>query len=449
MTTETSFIAIYIKDALVTYMRIQRPIIVRENHNVYGHGLEMTQHQQHLYECVQPLQGQITWSSDRNDENGKRPRNNFAYPWHRKEPPDTDEAREAEAKKDDIFMRVESLLAVFVVIIFVLALVLWSYKFSNNVFVINGVYLSQFVLAGNTYTMQDAGFTNPVQCFAIASILISTSLLVGWQQNRKLKTFSNMVVSALFVSICLLQVFAAVMHLTMFEDPKAMSFTSVGLLFLHIVSAILTIGIFVFLAYLPEERPDPTFETENNFWLCVVEDLNTIVAYALIYRACDSQVSIHDDTTTFFDVMCIVLIGFLQHIANILMIFHAHIYASGDKTSDTLNNIARTRLLLFFAIGLVTIFLYLRIAPTYTEYPAGVMFEVTRSLALIAFISMNSLHSLFFELQGSKTTVDWQPSPAWKLMTTAFIALGSCILLVQYVANHISNDNYKALYATT
>ena len=444
MTTETSFIAIYIKDALVTYMRIQRPIIVRENHNVYGHGLEMTQHQQHLYECVQPLQGQITWSSDRNNEKGNRPRNNFADPWHPFKEKNID-----KKNKDDIFVRVESLLGVFVLIIFVLAIVLWSYKFSNNVFVINGVYLSQFVLAGNTYTMQDAGFTNPVQCFAIASILISTSLLVGWQQNRKLKTFANWVVTVLFVSICLLQVLAFVMHLTMFEDPKAMSFTSVGLLFLHIVSAILTIGIFVFLAYLPEERPDPTFETENNFWLCVVEDLNTIVAYALIYRACDSQVSIHDDTTTFFDVMCIVLIGFLQHIANILMIFHAHIYASGDKTSDTLNNIARTRLLLFFAIGLVTIFLYLRIAPTYTEYPAGVMFEVTRSLALIAFISMNSLHSLFFELQGSKTTVDWQSSPAWKLMTTAFITLGSCILLVQYVANHISNDNYKALYATT
>jgi hypothetical protein len=199
---------------------------------------------------------------------------------------------------------------------------------------------------------------------------------------------------------------------------------------------------------LPDSRADKSFETENNFWLCVVGDLNLIVCYALIYRACDSQISIHDDASTFFDVVCIVLIGFLQHIANILMIFHAHIQNSIPK-EDTIHNIARTRMLLFFMIGAVTIFLYLRISPTYTEYPAGVPFELTRSLALIAFISMNSLHSLRYELDGSKSDAFWESTPTWKLMTTAFIAVGSGILLVVFVYEYKDDNTFKLLNAIT
>jgi hypothetical protein len=198
-----------------------------------------------------------------------------------------------------------------------------------------------------------------------------------------------------------------------------------------------------------------------------VGDLNLIVCYALIYRACDSQISIHDDASTFFDVVCIVLIGFLQHIANILMIFHAHVQnqmsampAEEDKLTedqketrikmvDTIHNIARTRMLLFFMIGAVTIFLYLRISPTYTEYPAGVPFELTRSLALIAFISMNSLHSLRYELDGSKSDAFWESTPTWKLMTTAFIAVGSGILLVVFVYEYKDDNTFKLLNAIT
>jgi hypothetical protein len=147
-------------------------------------------------------------------------------------------------------------------------------------------------------------------------------------------------------------------------------------------------------------------------------------------------------------VVCIVLIGFLQHIANILMIFHAHIQNSIPK-EDTIHSIARTRMLLFFMIGIVTIFLYLRISPTYTEYPAGVPFELTRSLALIAFISMNSLHSLRYELEGSKIDAYWESTPTWKLMTTAFLAVVSGILLVWFVYMYKDDNTFKLLNAIT
>lgn len=428
-------------------MRIPRPIISRENNRLYGNAFEMTQREQHLYECVQPLQGRITFTSDRNDEKGNPYRNNFTR--------DKRTVSESESGAS-IFQREESLLLVVVTALIGCFISLWT-SFSSQ-FAMNKVFLSQFVVDGASYKMQDAGFTKPVECLAIALILISTSLLVGWQSNRGLKRFPPMILYTLLGTICILQILALVMHATIFGDGTAMSFTNWGVLWLHIFSCLLTLTIFWFISGLPETRGDKSFETENTFWLCVVEDLNTIVCYVLIYRACDSQVSIHDDASTFFDVVCIVLIGFLQHIANILMIFHAHIHACGNPTQDIVHNIARTRTLLFFMIGVVTIFLYLRIAPTYAEYPAGVPFELTRSLALIAFISLNSLHSLWYELEGSKTNNElegsktnsyWESAPTWKLMTTAFIAVGSGVLLTQFVFQYKNESTFKMLNAIT
>jgi hypothetical protein len=40
-------------------------------------------------------------------------------------------------------------------------------------------------------------------------------------------------------------------------------------------------------------------------------------------------------------------------------------------------------------------------------------------------ISLNTLHSISFEMQGSKTDKPWDTSPTWKLLTTGLIA---CIL---------------------
>lgn len=444
MTTKTSFIAIYIKDAHVMCMRIQRPIIAREKHSLYGNAFEMTQHQQHLYECVQPLQGRITFTDNRHDENGNKYRNNFA---RRSRTP----LKENE-EGDHIFQRIETLLGLIVFVLVILAIALWI-AFGSQ-YAMNKVFLSQFVVDGASYKMVDAGFTKPVECLAVALLLVSTSLLVGWQNNRGIKRLPNWTINLLLFGITLCQVLAIAIHASTFSEGSSMSFTNWCVLGLHVASFTLTFFIFLYITLsLPEEREDKLFETENMFWLCVVEDLNTIVCYAMIYRACDSQVSVHDDAATFFDVVCIVTIGFLQHIANILMIFHGYIHACGKQTTDNINNIGRTRLLLFFMIGVVTIFLYSRITPTYTEYPAGVPFEMTRSLALIAFISLNSLHSLWYELQGEKTktvketeiTLDWESSPTWKLMTTAFIALVSAILLVQFVYLYKDDNIFKVL----
>jgi len=196
-------------------------------------------------------------------------------------------------------------------------------------------------------------------------------------------------------------------------------------------------------------------ETTGNFWLSVVEDLNTIVCYAFVVRACDAQSSIHDDSTIFFDVMCIVFLGFLQHVANILMIFHAHIdkhsqletkrATSNDKkkkienqTDDLMTFIARTRLLLFLMIGCTVVFFFLRVAPTYEEYAIAIPYEVIRVLALITMVSLNTLHSFWFEVQNAYAhRKPWDTSPTWKLGALSFIALVFSLMLIYNVSQDV------------
>ena len=147
-------------------MRIPRPIITRENNRLYGNAFEMTQHEQHLYECVQPLQGRITFADRLNDP---KYRNNFSWVKREIEGPDV--------KGESVFGRIETLLLFFVLGLVILFCTLWV-SFSNQ-FALNKVFITQFVVDGASYKMEDAGFTKPADCFAIALVLISTSLLVG------------------------------------------------------------------------------------------------------------------------------------------------------------------------------------------------------------------------------------------------------------------------------
>ena len=205
-------------------------------------------------------------------------------------------------------------------------------------------------------------------------------------------------------------------------------------------------------------------ETTSNFWLCVVEDLNTIVCYAFVVRACDAQSSIHDDSTIFFDVLCIVFLGFLQHVANILMIFHAHIVKHthllmkkakteetkrkmDQQTEDLMTFIARTRLLLFLMIACTVVFFFLRVAPTYEEYTIAIPYEVIRVLALITMVSLNTLHSFWFEIQNAYAhRKAWDTSPTWKLGALSFIALVLSIMLMYNVSQGVDESVRKSLH---
>jgi hypothetical protein len=91
-------------------------------------------------------------------------------------------------------------------------------------------------------------------------------------------------------------------------------------------------------------------------------------------------------------------------------------------------------------IAVVTVFLYLRIAPTCEEFPVGIPYELLRSLALVSMISLNTLHSLSFEMQGSITDKPWDTSPTWKLLTTGLISVMVAAFLLATVLTHRDKD---------
>jgi hypothetical protein len=189
--------------------------------------------------------------------------------------------------------------------------------------------------------------------------------------------------------------------------------------------------------WVPLTYEDIHAETVLNFWMCVIEDLNTILCYAFVVRACDAQSAIHDDSTTFFDVTCIVFLGFLQHVANILMVFHTHAEKQGilEKTAqkeidEVMLFIARTRMLLFSMIFATLVCFCLRVAPTYEQFSISILYTDIRITAIVTMFLLNTAQSAVFEAQNSIQEVrkqPWDSSPKWKHGALSFIALVFCI----------------------
>jgi len=461
-------------------LHIQRPIVVTEKQNLYGDVFNVTQGHQHAYECVQPLQGVITFGEPEDDENPDFARNNISF--QSKRPT----SKLPEWKTWDY--AIYGMLAVKVG--------LGSYMLSEleKQTAYNDIYLTNFDPASNylTYSIEAAGVTNPLNCLIIALFLVIFSVIIGLTSSTKYMLKQPMSIT-LCLFLVILQVLAFALHFQMLVAQKQQvtinCLTTTSMISLHVVTFLLSLVGLVKLAMEPQSDVSNTHadrnsmladgdfviehsedikdalkikyvttesihgETTGNFWLCVVEDLNTILCYAFVVRACDAQSSIHDDSTTFFDVLCIVFLGFLQHVANILMIFHAHIekqtevhirnmpgtgdtfkekkQAIHDQSKELMTFIARTRLLLFFMIGVTVVFFYLRISPTYEDNPIAIPYEILRVLALITMVSLNTLHSAWYEFQNASNRKNmWDTSPTWKLGALSFIALVFSVMLL-------------------
>jgi hypothetical protein len=303
------------------------------------------------------------------------------------------------------------------------------------------VYLTQFHRDNNAneYSIAHAGRINPLVCIIIVISCACSSILVGWQNQY---VFGWVTALLLLVLTGGLQVLSIILHIIKLfgeggnnngiSENYTVMLTLHSTFGLHLASFLISLAVITIFAFLPHDGTTYVRQTWSTFWLTVVEDLNTIVCYVFIVCACNAQSGVHDDTSTFFDVVCVVMIGFLQHIANILMIFHGHVQLEhendqGQDKKDVekiVKVIARTRLLIFFMIGILVVFFYLRITPTYEEFSLGIPYEIFRVLTIITMVSMNTLHSMWYELSNAYgDQKSWQSSPQWKIVTNLFIAL--------------------------
>lgn len=426
------FRPIYIKDIYDRRMRIQRPIILTDNNRMSGATFEMSQRNDHLYQAVRPLEaGRITFT-DRGDY-----RNNLS--------------RKQTQESTELYFFWDGLILITVFVLVIMCIVMTAVIGTQTAF--NDVFLTQFShdkynthqVDSIAYILQNAGHIKPLPYIIIAILSISSAVIVGWLSNPdlRLNTMWSMLVTFVLV---ILQVWGLIFHSILYDnvnDSKQIMLTINSVFWLHVV----TIGITLFVVYYHSQldavikKTDDTnhMETISTFWLTVAEDLNTIVCYVCVVSACNALGAVHDDTTIFFDVVCVVMIGFSQHIANVLMIFHAYIHSTTNKNTDTVVTvIARTRFFIFFIIGVVVVFFYLRIAPTYEEFTLGIPYEMFRVLAIVIMVSVSTLHSICYELQhASNLGKPWESSPAWKLMTISFIAF----IFSAYILRNLTLDN--------
>ena len=298
--------------------------------------------------------------------------------------------------------------------------------------------------------MQPAGHIKPLPYIIIASLCICSSIVIGWISNPDL-ILNGMVSKAVIALIVVLQLWVLIFHSTVYHDVRDWSHVQLSvdaIFWLNLATIIITLMVTIYQSNLERTiAAQPQQETVSTFWLTVAEDLNAIVAYVCVVSACNALGSVHDDTTIFFDVVCVVVIGFSQHIANVLMIFHAYTDACSDANNEkerqtVVTVIARTRLFIFFIIGVVVVIFFLRISPTYQEFTLAIPYEMVRVLAVVIMVSVGTLHSICYELQNA--TSGWRPwesSPTWKLMIIAFVAF----IFSLYIWTNHSNGQDEAV----
>ena len=399
---------------------MQRPIILTAKHRMYGDTFDTAQTHEHVYECVQPLQaGRISFATTTDKDQYV---NNLSL-----------KAHTSEKMTQLVFFSWDTIIWLLIVFVSVGCMVM-TFDFKQTAF--NDVYLTQFLYDINKphqYSLQKAGIIKPLPYLIAALTCFSCSIIVGWQSNNNIRLNKGLSWFVAFL-IFLLQVWGVILHgLAAFDkfDLKYIMLSVGSVIFLHIATTVITLAVLSYQScYVTDEPMGDEQKTTSMFWLTVAEDLNMIVGYCLVVTAFNALASVHDDTTVFFDVVCIVMIGFLQHIANVLMIFHRHIRID-DKAQKTeihkiVNVIARSRLLIFFFICAVVVFFYLRISPTYEAFTLGIPYEILRVLAVLTMVSIGTFHSMWYELRHAHETdtpKEWETSPTWKLATGALMTL--------------------------
>ncbi len=417
-------------------MRIQRPLILTNRDRMYGNTFEMTQRQDHLYTYVQPLEaGKITFTG----EDRKTYTNNLT--------------RKDNNVETELQLFWDILILICVAFVTVVCIYLSTTLGAQTAF--NDVYLTQFEHNINVnhaetsnhiaYKMQPAGHIKPLPYIIIASLCMCSSIVIGWISNPDL-ILNGMWSQVVLGLIVVLQLWVGIFHSINYHDVRDFSYIQLSanaIFWLNLATIIITCSVTLYQSGLQRSiTGQKQQETVSTFWLTVAEDLNAIVAYVCVVSACNALGSVHDDTTIFFDVVCIVVIGFSQHIANVLMIFHAYTDACSDEKElqTVVTVIARTRLFIFFIIGVVVVIFFLRISPTYQEFTLGIPYEMLRVLAVVIMVSVGTLHSICYELQNATSGWrSWESSPTWKLMIIAFVAF----IFALYILTNESNGKIQ------
>jgi hypothetical protein len=213
-------------------LHIQRPIMVTEKQKMYGDVFYPTQTHQHAYECVQPLQGLITFTEPEYDENGK------ITQFHRN---NLSNASVAQSKAPES-RSWDSVIYAMLVLKIILGVVMLIFMDQQTAY--NDIYMTNFKFTSPTYSVERAGITKPLHCLLIALSLVVFSVIIGLTSSQKY-LLDGKVSGIIFLVLLILQIIAFGLHvlmlLTQSDSLDISCLTIWGMLILHLLTFILSI----------------------------------------------------------------------------------------------------------------------------------------------------------------------------------------------------------------
>jgi hypothetical protein len=209
------------------------------------------------------------------------------------------------------------------------------------------------------------------------------------------------------------------------------------------------------------------FKIVNYIYSCILQDLHYIAGFMLVISTFSAQSGEHDDYTIFLDVVCVLFIGFMQHISHLVMLLKEQAIGfiedgkpgdQGRKDIRSLEYEAGSMNYIFsffsmtrawiFAIMAASVYVFSRrIAPTVFAHDSVKGWNNNaKFFTLFFFVSPSILFDLYYEfahfdqMRKYQRHLEYFGPQLWRIWSSiAFIF----VLFIMSMQGYGGDDNYS------
>jgi hypothetical protein len=209
------------------------------------------------------------------------------------------------------------------------------------------------------------------------------------------------------------------------------------------------------------------FKIVNYIYSCILQDLHYIAGFMLVISTFSAQSGEHDDYTIFLDVVCVLFIGFMQHISHLVMLLKEQAIGfiedgkpgdpnrkdirSPEYEAGSMNYIfsffSMTRAWIFAIIGASVYVFSRRIAPTAFAHDSVKSWNNNaKFFTLLFFVSPSILFDLYYEfahfdqMRKYQRHLEYFGPQLWRIWSSiAFIF----VLFIMSMQGYGGDDNYS------
>jgi hypothetical protein len=209
------------------------------------------------------------------------------------------------------------------------------------------------------------------------------------------------------------------------------------------------------------------FKIVNYIYSCILQDLHYIAGFMLVISTFSAQSGEHDDYTIFLDVVCVLFIGFMQHISHLVMLLKEQAIGfiedgkPGDQVRKDIRSLeyeagsinyifsffSMTRAWIFAIMGASVYVFSRRIAPTVFAHDSVKSWNNNaKFFTLLFFVSPSILFDLYYEfahfdqMRKYQRHLEYFGPQLWRIWSTiAFIF----VLFIMSMQGYGGDDNYS------